>query len=464
MNDRVHAFGDDALGTHDAVALAEAVRRGEVSPQELADAAVARARRVDPTLRAVAHEGYDAPRVGAPDGRLGGVPSFVKDNRDVAGMPTGQGSEAFTPQPAATDSPFTRQFVGTGLSVLGKSRLPEFGLNASTEFMTGEPTRNPWDTGRSVGASSGGAAALVAAGVVPLAHANDGGGSIRIPAACAGLVGLKVTRGRHLLDPQSKPLPIDLVVDGVVSRTVRDTATFLAALEDTYRNPALPPVGLVEGPARRRLRVGVVHDSIVASPDAETVAAVDATAALLEAAGHHVEEVALPFDESFGDDFTQYWSLLAELLLDTVKLTVDRGYDRSRADGLALGLRAHHRANLRRTPGAVRRLRKAAATYAAMFDRHELIVSPTLAHTTPELGHLSPRLDFAELIDRLRHYVAYTPINNVTGAPSVSLPMGRTAGGLPIGVQLLGAHGDERTLVETAFLLEEAAPFPRIEA
>ncbi|MGI8678319.1 MAG: amidase [Jatrophihabitans sp.] len=464
MRTRVHAFTDDALGEHDAVALAALVRDGEVSADELASAAIARARAVDPVLHAVTMPSYDTPRFGADESAaLYGVPTFVKDNTDVAGLPTNHGSEAFVARPAKKDGVYARQYLATGLTMLGKSRLPEFGFNATTEFMTEQPTCNPWDTAYSVGASSGGSAALVAAGVVPIAHANDGGGSIRIPAACAGLVGLKPTRHRHIDGEQAQHLPINMISEGVVTRTVRDTAAFVAASEDHWRNPALPPIGLVRGPADRRLRVGLMIDSITGSPDAPTRAAVESTAAVLEKAGHVVEPIALPVGGEFADDFLQYWALLAELAVDTGKLILDRSFDASKVDGLTSGLRRKHRRSLWRTPVALRRLKGVRRAYAGMFARHELVLTPTLGHVTPKLGHLSPTVPFDELVERLSSYVAYTPLNNIAGTPAISLPLAMSPEGLPIGVQLSAAHGDERTLLETAFLLEGELPFPRIE-
>lgn len=461
---RVHAFTDDALGDHDAVALARLVRDGQVSREELAAAAAARSRAVEDTLRAIAFDSRDEPRYGEdPDAPLFGVPTFVKDNTDVAGMPTNHGSEAYRAGPAKRDGAYTRQYRATGMTVLGKSRLPEFGFSASTEFMTEPPVRNPWHTDHTVGASSGGSAAMVAAGVVPIAHANDGGGSIRIPAACAGLVGLKPTRGRHVDGEQASHLPINMVSEGVVTRSVRDTAAFVAAAEDHWRNPTLPPIGLVTGPASRRLRIGLVLDSVTGSGvDEETRRTVEATAALLEKAGHVVEPVPLPITEQFAADFVQYWALLAELAVDTAKIMLSRSFDTSRADGLTRGLRAFHRRNLHRTPGALRRLRRTLHDCAPMFARHEVVLSPTLAHTTPLLGHLSPTLPYDELIARLMNWVAYTPLNNIAGTPAISLPMGMSDAGLPIGVMLSTGPGDERTLLELAFLLEAEQPFARI--
>jgi amidase len=461
---RVSAFRDDALGTHDAVGLAELLAAGRVHPQELVEAAIARAEAVEPLLHAVAYRSYRIPRwPERSGGALHGVPTYVKDNTDLRGWPTNHGSEAFVARPRKADGAYARQYLSTGMTVLGKSRMPEFGLNASTEFMTQEPTRNPWHTDHSVGASSGGAAALVASGAVPIAHANDGGGSIRIPAAAAGLVGLKPTRHRHVDGEQARHLPINMISEGVVTRTVRDTAAFVAALEDYWRNPALPPIGLVQGPANRRLRVGLLLDTVNgAQLDAQTRAAVEKTAALLERAGYVIEPISPPVTEQFATDFLQYWGLLAMLAATTGKLTFDRSFDARRLDGLTTGLRGYHARNFRRTPGALRRLRGVKDAYATMFSRFELVLSPVLAHVTPQLGHLSPTVPFDELLARLQSYVAFTPVNNIAGTPAISLPMAMADEGLPIGVQLAAAHGDERTLLETAFLLEQAQPFPSL--
>ncbi|WP_061006671.1 amidase [Mycolicibacterium mucogenicum] len=441
----IHAFGDDALGDHDAVGLARLVRDMKVSPDELAAAAIARASLVDPELRAVACD--LPPRHGTdPDAEFFGVPTFIKDNTDVAGLPTTHGSEAFRARPAKQDGAYATQLLSTGPTLLGKSRMPEFGFNATTEYMTEPPVRNPWHTEFSVGASSGGSAALVAAGVVPIAHANDGGGSIRIPAAVVGVVGLKPSRGRHRDGEQASHLPINMISEGVLTRSVRDTAAFVAACENHWRNPKLAPIGRVNGPAQRILRVGV-----------------EDTAAVLEAAGHIVEPITLPVTAQFADDFVQYWALLADLAVGTGRLILDRSFDAAKADGLSLGLRAHHRRNLHRTPGALLRLRRIADQYAQMFARHEVVLSPVLSHTTPRLGYLAPTVEFPDLIDRLRRYVAYTPLNNIAGTPAISLPLHHSPDGLPVGVQLSAAYGDERTLLELAFLLEAERPFARIQ-
>jgi len=461
---RVHAFTDDALADHDAVAVADLIRKGEISAREAADAAIARAEKVEPELNAVVFAAYDRLEPSMVDGPLAGVPTFVKDNTDVRGMPTNHGTAAYVGKPAAKDGPFARQYLSSGMTVLGKSRLPEFGFNASTEFADAEPTRNPWNPEYSPGASSGGSAALVASGVVPIAHANDGGGSIRIPAACCGLIGLKPSRGRHIDADQGRSMPINLISEGVVTRSVRDTATFVAAMERNWRNTALPRVGLVEGPANRRLRVGVLTVSLGGvDADAETAATVAETAARLEKMGHDVEPAVLPISEKFVQDFITYWGLLAFFAGALGKRTLDKAFDSSKLDGFTKGLSSTYRRRFYRTPTTLFRLSRVKNAYADMLNKHDVVLSPVLAHSPPKLGHLSPNVPFDELLTRLQQYVAYTPLNNVAGTPAISLPTGATADGLPIGVQISGAHGDERTLLELAFALEQDRPWRRIQ-
>ncbi|MFE7528715.1 amidase [Kitasatospora sp. NPDC057542] len=464
-DERVHAFADDALGAHDAVALAALVRAGTVNPRELVGAAVDRAARVDGTLLPVAHASYDRPQISREGigGPLWGVPTYLKDNVDLRGLPTAMGSEAYRARPARRNARFTDQFLSTGLAVLGKTRLPEFGLNASTEFAAAQPVRNPWKPSHSAGASSGGSAALVASGVVPIAHANDGGGSIRIPAACCGLVGLKPTRGRLVTNAQGGKLPIDLVTDGVLTRSVRDTAAFLAAAERHRSNPGLPPLGLVEGPGGQRLRIGLVVDSPIAKTDEPTRQVVEETAARLEAMGHQVEPTTLPFGEEFSRDFVAYWGYIAWAIAATGRLLIDPSFRAGKLDGLTTGLRRRFRKEFPQTPAVLRRLRRAEGVYARIFRNHDVILSPVLAHTAPPIGHLSPNVDFDELMDRLMRYVAFTPVNNVTGGPGIALPAGSAPSGLPIGVHLSAAHGQERLLLELAFALEAERPWRRIQ-
>lgn len=461
----VHAFRDDALGDLDATGVAARIASGEITAREAAEAAIGRARAVA-ALAAIettdferALDRADAPRGGS----LAGVPTFVKDNVDVDGLPTGEGCAAFTPRPARKDSPVVRQLLSTGLVPLGKSRLPEFGFSPTTEFADAEPVHNPWNPAYSSGASSGGAAALVASGVVPIAHGNDGGGSIRIPAAACGLVGLKPTRGRMVADRTDLSLPLRIIAQGALTRTVRDSARFYAAAEQHHRNPSLPPIRLVEGPGTTRLRVGVVTDSVHGVPtDDETRAAVRGTADLLSELGHHVEEAPLPVGPEFVDDFSIYWGFLSFAICTGGKRMLGPDFDRTRTDNLTRGLDALYRRNVAKSPRVLYRLRRTAQQAVQLFATYDVIVSPVVAHTTPKLGFLSPTQSFEELFAKIITYTAFTPLNNAAGTPAISLPLHTTSAGLPLGVHFSAAHGDERTLLELAFELEQARPFARI--
>ena len=253
---------DDVLGISDAVEIARLIRDGDIHPREAVEAAIARAEQVNPLLNAIATPLFESARAEAERPRVGvfaGVPSFIKDNDAVAGSPFLFGSRALPTTPAPKSTPFVEQFLSLGFVNLGKTTMPEFGLTGTTEALLHGPTHNPWRLGFSPGGSSGGSAALVAAGVVPVAHANDGGGSIRIPASCCGLVGLKPSRGRFVDVEGSKLLPVKILHQGMLSRSVRDTAVFVHAAEQYQRNPKLPSVGLATRPGRR-LRIGFFTD------------------------------------------------------------------------------------------------------------------------------------------------------------------------------------------------------------
>jgi amidase len=259
-------------------------------------------------------------------------------------------------------------------------------------------------------------------------------------------------------------MPINLISEGVLTRSVRDTAAYFAAAEQYWRNPKLPPVGLVEGTAKRRLRIGLLTDSITGSPTCPQTRAVLEEAVLrLEKLGHEVEPIAIPVDQRFVDDFADYWAMLAFLLGATGKLTLDRDFDRSKLNGLTRGLASRYQRAAPRTPAILYRLSQMHRPYAAMFRRHEVVLSPVLAHVTPKLGHLHPTVPFDELFARLFSWVAFTPLNNVAGTPAISLPLGASTEGLPIGMQFSAAYGDERTLLELAFALEAERPWRRIQ-
>ena len=263
---RVHAFGDDALGDLDALGLSEAIRAGWVSRAEVIEAAIARTEAVNPALNGLAYKAFEQARATASadpsSGFFSGVPTFLKDNVDVAGQPTMRGADAWEPRNAVADGEFTRAYLATGPTALGKTQMSEFGFSAAAEHPRLGPVRNPWDTDYTAGASSSGSGAFVAAGVVPIAHANDGGGSIRIPAACNGIVGLKPSRGRLPLDAELRRMPVGIVTNGVLTRSVRDTAAFYREAERIWRNPKLAPIGDVTGPGRQRLRIAVATRSV----------------------------------------------------------------------------------------------------------------------------------------------------------------------------------------------------------
>ncbi len=464
---KIHAFSNDVLADHDAVALASLLKKGDVSAQELSAAAIKRAQAVNPQLNAIQLDYFAshgkpvaAQHQHAP---FAGIPTFIKDNIDIGGSPTNLGSQAFTAKIAKADDPYAQQFLAQGFTLLGKTRMPEFGLNGSTEYKGSEPTHNPWHIGHTPGGSSGGAAALVAAGVVPLAHGNDGGGSIRIPAACCGLVGLKPTRGRHINSHAARVLPINIVSEGVLTRSVRDTAHFHAAMERTYSNPKLKPIGLVEGANKRRLRIAVAFDSVVYPSDADTRAAVTATAEQLAAAGHHVHEIQIPIKPVFADDFTLYWGMLAFIMTHAGRLLATGDFDRARLDNLTQGLAAHYRKTFRNTPAALYRLHQTARDYSQMFLHYDVLLTPVLGISPPPLGYLSPAQPFDTVFDHLQRFACFTPLNNTSGGPAISVPTGMSAGGLPIGCQLAANHGEERILLELAYELEQLIPWRRIQ-
>ena len=312
----VHAFGDDALGDLDAVAVAGAVRTGQVAAAEVIEAAIARTEAVNPALNGIAYEAFDRARAEAAKppkrGFFSGVPTFVKDNVDVSGMPSMHGTDAWMPRPATVDSEFARLYLATGLLTLGKTQLSEFGFSASAEHPRIGPVRNPWNTDHTAGASSSGSGAFVAAGAVPIAHANDGGGSIRIPAACNGLVGMKPSRGRLPLEKAMRSMPVRIVANGVLSRSVRDTAAFYRAAERIWHQPKLPSIGDVTGPGKRRLKIAVLTRSVERECRPAVRELTLKSAGLLDELGHHVEHVEKPpMPTTFAADFVLYWALLA---------------------------------------------------------------------------------------------------------------------------------------------------------
>ncbi|RUP02370.1 MAG: amidase [Mycobacterium sp.] len=466
---RVHAFRDDALGDLDAVALAEAIRTGRVGRVDAVEAAIARAEAVNPALNGLAYQAFDAARAAAGQhgggfrtGFFEGVPTLIKDNIDVVGQPTMNGTDAWEPRPASADSAVTRVVLDTGLISLGKTQLSEFGFSAAAEHPRLGPVRNPWNTDHTAGASSSGSGAFVAAGVVPIAHANDGGGSIRIPAACNGLIGLKPSRGRMPLDPQYRRLPVGIVANGVLTRSVRDTAAFYREAERLWRNPKLPPIGDVTRPGKQRLKIAALTSSVRREASPEIRELTLKSAALLEELGHHVSYIDNDWvPASFVDDFVLYWGFLAFAQVGSGRRLFGDTFDRTRLDELTLGLARHTRRNIHRVPLAIARLRGLRRRSARFFGDYDVLLSPTLAEPTPAIGYLAPS-DYQQVIDRLIDWVAFTPLQNVTGEPAISLPLAQSADGLPVGMMLAADTGREARLLELAYELEEARPWARI--
>jgi amidase len=462
----VSAFRNDALGHADACELARRLAAGETTCEELVAAAVARARDVDPALNAIVHETFDSALETArrgTGGRFGGLPTFIKDTDAVEGTPLRMGTHALPDTPAKKSSEFVKQFLATGLVNLGKTSLPELGLTATCEARDYGATRNPWNTGFSTGGSSGGSAAMVAAGVVPIAHANDGGGSIRIPASCCGLVGLKASRKRLIGADGAELFPIDIIVQGVVTRTVRDSAAFLAAAEQYRPGPRMAPVGMVEGPGKARLRIAFFTDSAAgmeSHPDCQR--AVVEAAKACEELGHAVEKIRCPFEEHVVDDFFAYWGFAPFGLRFVGKRLFGAGFDHRRLDEWSQGLSEQFRRNLPRLPAILWRLRRFARSYDELFARYDVLVTPTLAEPPLPLGYISPDVPFATAVERVMRYAAFTPVQNLSGGAAITLPLARSATGLPIGVQFAGDRGSERRLLELAYALEEARPWPTL--
>lgn len=458
-NSTVDVTTDDALGSYDVMDLLHLLRKREVSAAELCAAAQARIEAANASLNAVV---CTLETEGDASGPFAGIPTVLKDNEDLEGYPTLHGSWAPADRPATGSNPWVAQYLGLGFTPLAKTTLPEFGLTATTESSRYGATRNPWNTGHSTGGSSGGSAALVASGAVPIGHANDGGGSIRIPAALNGLVGLKPSRGRVIDLPELDRLPVNLVTQGVLTRSVRDTAYYFAEAERVYRNPDLPPIGMVVRPERRRLRVGLLTESLAGSPlDPHTRDAVIDAGRTLADLGHEVREVTLDVGEQFGRDFLRYWALLSFMLQRAGGRFIGEGFDGSKTEALTKGLSAMFVQQAVKTPLSMRRLVRASREPEPVYQDVDVVVSPVVSHPAPPIGYLSPDVPVREQLVRLLRFTSFTPLQNVCGSPAISLPLARNPEGLPIGVQVAAPVGEERRLLSIALELEEAMPWPR---
>ena len=466
---RIEDLGQDALG------LGELVRRGDLTPLELVDASIDAIERMNGDINAIVTPMFDMARAEAgnasSDGPFAGVPFLLKDLRaSYAGVPTSEGNAVLGGAKARCDSEIVIRHKRVGLICVGKTNTPEFGLTATTEPHAFGPTRNPWDLERTPGGSSGGAAAAVAARIVPMAHASDGGGSIRIPAACCGLVGLKPTRGRNPLGPDAGDVMNGLVVEHAVTVSVRDSAALLDATAGPdvgapywappMSRPFLDEVGADPG----RLRIAFSTASPSATPvHADCVEAVEATALLLQDLGHIVEEAAPEYDDrSFRKAFTTIWfsNLAANLAALSETLACELSESHCEPATLAFGARGSEHSGADYVK-AVATIQAISRSIAGFFQKYDVSLTPTLATPPPELGFLHPAKgdsDVRPYARRVREFVPFTQIANATGQPAVSLPI-HWNDGLPVGVQLSARFGDEATLFRLAAQLEDARPW-----
>jgi len=476
----------------DGLAMAELVASGEVKAPELLAAARERAAAVNPRINAIVRPMDDIAEARLTEelsGPFSGVPFLLKDlGQHYAGLPTSAGCRALADRPAAEHATVVQRWLDAGLVVFGKTNTPEFGSKAITEPKLWGPARNPWNLAHTTGGSSGGSAAAVAAGIVPVAGANDGGGSIRIPAACCGLFGLKAGRGLVPHGPNDAEGGNGLSTDGVLSRSVRDTAAMLDVLAgpDPYAPylPAEQPPGhyLAQvGQDPGRLRVGVrVTSALNPNPSPDAVAAVEDAEALLRQLGHDVERVDPVVDErALATDFLTYWFVKSARLVAEARevRAVDDGFE---TDTLIT-------AEMGRSTDAVAVARAVDGWHAytrALVDFHrsyDLLLTPTLAREPLRVGEIATsareraagmlmvRLRGGTLLRRLGlvekavlanlGWVPYTQLANMTGRPAMSVPLYWTPGGLPLGVQFVAPLAGEGTLLRLAGQLETARPW-----
>jgi amidase len=460
------------------------VRRGEASPTELVEAAIARIERLDPLLGAVVAPLFDEAREAAagriPDGPLRGVPFLMKDlGATQAGHPYWAGNRALRERGyrARRDTYLGRRLRATGLIALGKTSTPEFGLQSITQPLAFGPTRNPWDPARTPGGSSGGSCAAVAAGLVPLAHANDGAGSIRIPAAWCGLVGLKPSRGRVPVDPSA----IGRGFAGfAVTRSVRDTALLLDAVQghepgDLFHvaPPRRPyPAELERTP--RPLRIGLLTRAPGCATHPDVEAAVESAAKRLESLGHRVEPEfpAALFDPERALRGMLHGTLEYRMQLRWLAQRLGRRVTRDDVEPYLWTLAdpegppIHAEDYLEAAAWEQRWATRVAAWWALGWD---LLLTPTVCEPPPGIDELAALADRPwDLLGRIVPHMAFTEPFNASGQPAISLPLGTSSEGSPLGVQLVAEIGREDLLLRVAAQLERAEPWaarrPRIHA
>ncbi|MDI6873433.1 amidase [Candidatus Solincola sp.] len=457
----------------DATAQAELVRKGEVSPAELVEAAIRRVERLNPELNAVVTPMFERALEEAkgklPEGPFTGVPFLLKDLLAAyRGVRMTFGSAFFEDYVPDFDSELVARLKRAGLVIIGKTNTPEFGILPTTEPHLFGPTRNPWDTGRSTGGSSGGSAAAVAAGMVPAAHANDGGGSIRIPASCCGLFGLKPTRARNPLGPAVGDIISGLVVEHAVTRSVRDSATLLDVtagpdVGDPYwapppSRPFLEEVGADPG----RLRIAYTTGEGEAQVHPDCMKAVEEAARLCAELGHEVEEKGLGLDvEAITPHFMTLWGAAQAWMADGMADAVGKTPAPEMFEPLTWALIEMGRGfSAAQYLIAVTALQRVARDFARRFQEYDLWLTPTVAEPPPPLGTFdSPPDNPLYGVVRAAAFVPFTPICNITGQPAMNVPLYWNGEGLPVGVHFMARFGEEAVLFRLAAQLEEARPW-----
>jgi amidase len=465
--------------SYDGLGLAELVRKGEVQPLELVDEAVTRIEKHNPALNAVVFEFYERGRDAArkmaarndhPPLPFQGVPFLLKDVLgNLEGVPTTEGCRFMTGIPAARDDTLVARFKAAGLIPLAKTNAPECGILPTTEPALYGPARNPWNTAHSTGGSSGGSAAAVAAGIVPVAHANDGGGSIRIPASCCGLVGLKPTRARNPLGPDVGDMMAGFIAEHVVSRTVRDSAAVLdcthgGEVGDPYFAPPVErPFSDETKRPPGRLRIAFATKSFTGTPlHPECIEAVERTARLCEELGHIVEEGQPPVDFSlFTSSFLTVFVSGAATLIEGFAMLHGRVPTENDFEGLTWSL--YQQGKQITAPQhqiAVALLQIIARQVARFHQTYDCWLTTTLGAPPIKIGAIDiHERDPLVAMAPLAEYVPFTPLQNATGQPAISLPLHWTADGLPVGSMFTGRFGDEATLFRLAAQLEQARPW-----
>lgn len=449
-------------GFRDGVATAAAIAAGETTALAEIDAAIARAMAVEGDINAIVTDTFELGRSdasGVLTGPFAGVPSFIKDLIDARGAPTLKGSRGLEGHLATSDGVFAASWRRAGIVSLGKSATPEAGLISSTEPLSNGPTRNPWDLTRIPGGSSGGAAALVAARVVPFTHASDGGGSIRIPASTCGVFGLKPSRDRlPYTEPGSTPPILQISVNHAVTISVRDSIELFRISETA--DGAYPKLGNIE-PLSRRLKIGFAPEPIGGTqlhPD--TRAAIEDVAQLCRDLGHTVIDYTIPMDgRKFTDAFITYWAAGAADFVRQVSAYSGKPAGPDILEPWTLGLAelaASHAADL---PSIAAYLIGFEAEYHTFFDDLDILLTPVTGSPAIPIGEQAPDGDFDAVMDSVLGFVAYTSPMNVAGAASMSVPLAWSPAGLPIGAMFSGRRGDDALLFELALELEAARPW-----